>query len=516
MPSWLAGIRSWWASLPASQRTKLVVAAAGVVAGLLLAVQWVGREKFVPLFTNLEMREAAEVVTRLKEEKVPYRLVADGTTILVPEDKVYDLRLEVAGSGLLAGSGVGFELFDKTPLGMTEAQWHVNYQRALQEELRRTIVQYDEVEQARVHLVIPQPSVFVEEARPASAAVLLRLKPMANLIPEQVKSIMYLVASSVEGMRPEDVRVVDTRGRVLSEGVFPEEGEGLTVAAGKQEELKRSFEQSLERRIQSKLETILGPGNVVVMVTADVDFSRREVTRLEYDDTGSVRSEQVVQEQATSSGGAALPPVGDVNRQPETYLQFSPGGEASYNRTQTTRNYELGKTEEKIVYAPGRLQRLATAVVVNGPLDGGTQEQIQNIVAAATGYNAQRGDQIAVMSMAFDRSYQAQMEEEMAKAEQEARRRQQLEQYLRLGVLGAVVLVGLVVLLRLARRRPAPPAVELAPALEPTVPVKVEREVEERLAAERETRSKLERAREIVQRRPEEAVQLIKAWLGED
>lgn len=498
----------------------MVLALAGAVAGLIFLGQWTGREKYVPLFTNLEMREAAEIVAKLKDEKVPYRLVADGTTILVPEDKVYDLRLEVAGSGLLAGSGVGFELFDKTQLGMTDTQWHLNYQRALQEELRRTIVQYDQIEQARVHLVIPQPSVFLEEARPASAAVLLKLRPMAKLSPEQVRSIMYLVASSVEGMRPEDVRVVDTQGHVLSEGVLPEGEEGENILAGaKQQELKRNFEQSLERRIQQKLETVLGPGNVVVMVTADLDFDRREVTRLEYDDTGAVRSEQTVQEQASSTGGASLPPVGDVNRQPETYMQSTPGGQASYNRNETTRNYELGKTEEKVVYAPGRLQRLATAVIVNGPLDAATQQQIQNIVAAATGYNAQRGDQIAITSMAFDRTYQTQMEQEMAQAEAERQRRERLQQYLTWGAIGVALFGAFVLGLMVVRRRPAPAPVELAPALEEVVPVEEvgRREEEERAAAaEREARNKVERIREIVQRRPEEAVQLLKAWLGEE
>ncbi|MBC7337848.1 MAG: flagellar M-ring protein FliF, partial [Clostridia bacterium] len=152
-------LKEWWGGLPAARRTVLVLAAAGVLAGILFLGQWAGRERYVPLFTNLEMREAAEIVAKLKEQKVPYQLVADGTTILVPEKRVYDLRLEVAGSGLLSGSGVGFELFDKTQLGMTDTQWHLNYLRALQEELRRTIVQYEQVEQARVHLVIPQPSV---------------------------------------------------------------------------------------------------------------------------------------------------------------------------------------------------------------------------------------------------------------------------------------------------------------------------------------------------------------------
>ncbi|MGB9885481.1 MAG: flagellar basal-body MS-ring/collar protein FliF [Moorellales bacterium] len=504
--------------MPAGRRTALVLAVAAALAALILAVQLGGREKYVPLFTNLELPEAAEVVAKLKEDKVPYRLVADGTTILVPESKVYDLRLEVAGSGLLAGSGVGFELFDKTQLGMTDTQWHLNYQRALQEELRRTIVQYDQIEQARVHLVIPQPSVFLEEARPASAAVLLKLKPMASLTAEEVRSIIYLVASSVEGMRPENVRVVDTQGRVLSEGVLPEEEAGENLLAGvKQQELKRRFEQELERRIQQKLEAVLGPGNVVVMVTADLDFSRREVTRLEYDDTGAVRSEQVLQEQGNSTGGAALPVVGDANRQPETYLQSTSGGEASYNRSQTTRNYELGKTEEKVVYAPGRVERLATAVVINGPVDTSTQQQIREVVEAAAGYNPQRGDQIALTSMAFDRTFQTQMEQEMARAEAELRRRQQIQQYVTWGATGAALLGAFILGMLLVRRRPMPVPVELAPALEAAGPVvEPSREEEVVATAEREARDKVERVREIVRRRPEEAVQLLKAWLGED
>lgn len=509
-------VRDWWTGMTAGRRAMIVVVAAVIVALAVFLGQVLGRPQYTVLFSNLEMNEAASIVEKLKELNVPYQLQGEGT-ILVPAGQVYDLRLQVAGSGVLAGSGVGFELFDQAQMGMTDTQWHLNYIRALQEELRRTIVQYQQVRQARVHLTIPEPSVFITEERPASAAVVLELQPLASLNPEQVRSIMYLVASSVEGMNPQDVRVIDTTGRLLSEGVLEETGEAaVSAVAGRQQELRRQFEKELEQRVQAKLEQILGPGNAVVMVTADLDFTQREVSSTDYGDT-SVRSEQVIQEQGSGTGGST-PPVADPNRQPPVYGTVVPGGETNYDRTEETRNYEVDQVQERSIYPPGEVRSISTAVVVNGPVAANTEQQVQDMVSAAIGYQPQRGDRINVMSMAFDRTYVQQAEAEMQQLAAEERRRRQLQQYLTWGATAAVIAVGFILVLMLARRREVmQPAMEMAPALEEMIPPEeVVYRPSELPAEAREAKAKQERVKEIAKERPEEAAQLVKTWLGEE
>lgn len=509
----LRGMSARWNALPVARRVGLVLVVAIVGAGLFFLVYAVGKEKYVPLFTQLEPAEAGAVVEKLKELRVPYQLTDEGETILVPEDKVHELRLELANTGVLAGKGVGFELFDQTPLGMTETQWRVNYQRALQEELRRTITQYEEVKDARVHLVIPEPTVFVREKGEPSAAVVVALKPLATLNPEQVKSIMYLVASSVEGMKPENVRVMDTAGNLLSEGVALAAGPASALSQH-QQELKRNFEKDLEKRLEGALERVLGPGNAVVMVSANLDFNQQEVTRLDFDDRGVVRSEQVVEEEGRGPGGAQGP-VGELNRQPTTYEVTTGGGEGSYRKTETTRNYEVGQTQTKTVYAPGRLLNLSTAVAVNGPLAPDTVEQVRQIVAAGTSYRPERGDQIMVTSLAFNRSYVEEMAAQMAAAEEEAKRRGQLKQYVTWGLTGLAILLAFILILVLLRRRPAPLVPEMAPAVEEYFPFEEIKPAPPPLL-DQEAKARQDRAREVVRQRPEEAAQLVKTWLGEE
>lgn len=513
--AWLRQIGDWWRGRPAGTQAAIIIGGATLVAALLFLAQWLGRPQYVPLFTNLEIDEAAAVVNYLKENRIPYQLQGEGT-ILVPQEQVYDLRLQVAGSGLLTGTGAGFELFDKAQLGMTDTQWHLNYQRALQEELRRTITTYDQVEQARVHLVIPQPSVFIRNESPAQAAVVLKLRPLATLSPEQVRSIMYLVASSVEGMQPENVRVIDTEGRVLSEGVLASDEAGAASAlTAQQQEQKRNFERQLEQRVQQKLEQILGPGNVVVMVSADLDFSRREVSRTDYGDS-TIRSEQITQEQGSGTGGALPPQVGDPNRQPPVYGAVTGTGESSYNKSQEIRNYEVDQTQEKITYPPGEIRAISTSVAINGPLAADTVQQVENIVRAAVGYQEQRGDQISVVPMAFDRSYIEEAQAEMARLATEEERQRRLQQYISLGITAAVIVMAFLIILMLLRRRQPQPVLELAPSIEEMVPAEVVPPTPVGARIDDEVKRKQEQVKDIVKQHPEEAAQLVKTWLGED
>lgn len=455
---------------------------------------------YAPLFKGLSAEDAGAIVQKLEEMKVPYRLTDGGTTIVVPKGEVYRTRANLAAGGALSGSGSGFELFDKSRLGVTDFEQQVNYQRALQEELRRTIVQLAEVEQARVHLVIPRKSVFVEEQQKPSASIAVKLKPLARLKPEQVEGIVALVCGGVEGLKPEDVHVIDMAGNVLSDVV----SDGTQTRAVKtQQDLRRAYERELERRITAVLAKISGPDKAVAMVSADFDFSQREtVTTIAYGEP-VILSEQTLTEQ--NGGGTAAGVPGTGSNLVPTYPAGTNGGDG-YSRQEVTRNYQVGQRQEKVIEVPGRLRRLATSVVVDAQLNQATIQRIEDVVAGAIGYSAERGDEIQVASMAFDKSYQKKLEAEMAAAEAKAAKEARREQILTLikqGVIGFAVVVFLLLFIRwLGRIKPA------APKIEEVIPVQVgpQPKVDERYVQIKET----------AQKKPEEVADVIRLWLAEE
>ncbi|MGB9660796.1 MAG: flagellar basal-body MS-ring/collar protein FliF [Moorellaceae bacterium] len=510
-------IAAYWSGLTPAKRSALLVVTLATLAATALLVNWLLQPDYVPLFSKLDQRDAAAVVEKLKEMKIPYQLANEGTTILVPQDKVYETRLSLASAGVLGRNSLGFELFDQNKLGMTDYERRINYQRALQEELRRTIMALEEVEDARVHLVLPQPSVFLEEKVPPSASIVLKLKPLARLQPDQVQGIMQLVAGSVEGLKPENVHIIDTQGNVLSAGLADTGNPPLGVQQQRQQELKRAVEKDLEQRIQDMLTRILGPGQAVAMVNVELDFNYQEVTRREWGKQGALRSEQVRTDQGTTAGVGG--PTGDLNREPTGYAATTPGN-STYNKSETIRNYELDETQTRTVYAPGQIKRVSTSVAVNGPVDAQKEDQIRQIVAAAVGFQPARGDQIAVLSLAFDDSLRQRAEAEMAQAEAAEKRRQQIRLYVTLAGAGLGLLVMLILLLILRRRRAAP-ALEGLPEVK--VPLEQVLATEEQVAIseeerreEMERRARQERMRELVRQHPEEVAQLLKAWLKEE
>lgn len=507
----------WWTNLSPTKR--IVYPALLVVAliAILVGTQRLTRVEYAPLFGNLDPQGASAIVEKLKQDKVPYQLTDGGATIMVPKDKVYDLRLQMAGSGLVAGAGgKGFELFDQNQLGLSDFQRQVDYQRALQVELQRTIGWMDPVEQSRVHIAMAQPSLYSQEEKPAQAVVSLQLKPMAKLNPEQIKSIVYLVSGAVGNLPPENVKVIDTRGEVLSDLILADlSSPSGSPSGGTQQELKRNFERDLEKRIGQVLEQVLGPNNAAVMVNANLDFSQHEVTRIEYGPNNVLRSEQVIQEQTTGTGPTAGTPGTPPNV--GTYPIPQTGGQQSSNRSETTRNYEVTQNQDRVVYAPGRLQNLSTSVVLDGALPPQTVNQVQDLVAAAMGFQPTRGDQINVTSIPFNRSWQQQQQQEMAQAAQDQARREALKLYITLGAIGLLVLAAVIgLLIWLRRRSPAQP--ELAGVEIPSVPVAAAGEVPapELSPEQQQERDRQEKVRESIRKQPDQAAQLLRTWVAED
>lgn len=498
-----------WKELSSSRKSIIsVMGIAIILAGLFLVLE-VTKEEYSPLFTGLDPKTASAVVDNLSQSGIRHRLEAEGTTIMVPKKQVYDIRIQLAGDGLLTNTGLGFELFDQSKLGVTEFERRLDYQRALQEELRRTIVQLKEVEQARVHLVMPEKSVFVKEERPASAAVTISLRPLANLSAEQIKGIIYLVSSSVDSLPPENVKIIDQSGFVLSEGVLTSDTGSLAYQNAAQYEMRRSLEKDLEKRVESMLERVLGLDRVVAMVTANLNFDQRHETSVEYGE-GSVLSQQTSQEESQSSGGnqGVAGIEGNVG-----VPYYSGGGQGTdtYNRNENTTNYLVDQTERTTVQAPGQIRRLSTAVVINGILDEEQTERIRAIIQTAVGYDFTRGDQITVESMFF--AGVPEPEPPFWETPTEEPFVRPLWQWVAIGAGALVLLLLLIFALRKKKKEEISSDTLQDRVLEPIPLSKVipELSVEERIRIEKQ-----KKIADIARERPDDAVLLLRAWISED
>lgn len=374
------------------------------------------RTDYRPLFTNLTSEDAGEIVKKLKDSKTPYQITADGKGVLVPSDKVYELRLTLASEGIPQGGGVGFEIFDRKNFGMTEFVQKLNYQRALQGELSRTIAQLTGVEQARVHLVIPEKSLFKDNEKPATASIVLKMKSNRALRDSEVQGVVHLVSASIEGMEPEHVTVLDSRGKILSKGGSSDPTTRMTSAM---QESQRSYEKSVEERIQSLLDRIVGGGKSVARVTAAFDFKQVERLEEKFDpESIAVRSEQRTEEKGASTTSSAGVPGVQTNLGRTTAGGGSASGGGSKN--DETLNYEVSRSTSKIIEPVGALSKISVAVLVDGKYEAPAAAKegqaakgkyiprspdellkIETLVKSAVGFNAERGDQLSVQNIPF-------------------------------------------------------------------------------------------------------------------
>jgi flagellar M-ring protein FliF len=381
-----------------------------VVAGFSGIFLWANKAEYKVLLTGLSTEDSAAVVEKLKELKIPYKFERNESTVLVPESKLHEARLGLAEAGL-PKSGVGFEIFDKTDFGTTEFVQQLNFQRALQGELARTIKEMEEEKDARVIIVLPKESVFVEDTKPPSASVFLKLR--TKLSREKVEAVVHLVASAVENLKPELVTVVDSDGKVLSKGLGLDENES---PMNKQFEYKLNFEKSMAGRIQTMLEEIVGPGKAIVRVTADMDFARVDMNEEIYDpDAQVIRSKQTVADKSDKNN-ANPANVSSVNPLGNTAGGQNPVESAQHQ--DETVNYEISKTVRVTQNPVGKVTRLSVAAVLDGTYkmqknDSGKMESVyvsrtseeltrfDTLVKQAMGYSADREDQVSVESMPF-------------------------------------------------------------------------------------------------------------------
>ena len=294
MPAFLMqlvnSIKAVWARMSVAQRVMVLGGFVFISSAAIGLSVWASRPDLKVLYSNLSAEDASVVIKSLQADKVMYQLTDNGKTILVPKEVVYDERIKIAGEGGLVGQGIGFEIFDKVKVGQTDFVQKINYTRALQGELSRTISEFPNVESARVHLVIPHRSLFVEERQSPSASVVLKLK-RPNLKPDQkeINAILNMMLMAVEGLDKTHVSISDNGGKVL----YQPESDSLAGASSTQMEHRQQVQRNLERRIEEMLQPMFGPGRVIAKVNVDMDFSQRTIRRELFDpEKTAVRSEQ--------------------------------------------------------------------------------------------------------------------------------------------------------------------------------------------------------------------------------
>jgi flagellar M-ring protein FliF len=401
--------------LSPKQRVTIVIAAIALLGGLFGLTRYLQYRDYKPLFTGMAAEDASAVVAKLKEDGVEYRLGENGTSVLVPSARVDELRLSLAGAGIPKSGRIGFELFDKTNFGATDFTEHVNFRRALEGELERSIKTLSDVDQARVHVTFPKDSVFIESRQPAKASVILSLHRNANLTPANVTAVRYLISSAVEGLAPEAVSVMDTRGNLLSRA---------SRALGDNSQLSEAtieYQQKVEKellaKIDSTLEPLLGPGRFHAAVSADCDFTSGEEHDEEYDPDHSVMStSQKTEDIAQNSAGAGGVP-GTASALPNPAIRSASFGGGNSRKTESV-SYNTSRTVKHIVYPQGGLSRLSISVLLDQDVRWeGTGSKarkiitppspekvtiIRNLISAAVGFNTDRGDQLTVETLPFE------------------------------------------------------------------------------------------------------------------
>ena len=369
------------------------VAATVILLGILMF--FLNEPNFSPLYSNLAEDDASKVVNYLNTEKIPYKIDNNGKTIEVPKEKVYEARMALAGKGIPSSGIVGYEIFDKNTMGMSEFMQKLNYKRALEGELARTIMEEDGVVGARVQLVIPQRSIFKDEEKKPTASVVLKLQNNYMMTKGNVAAVVNLVSSSVEGLTQNNVTVIDTKGRILSKEF---EDNPVAYSSSKQYEIKQTIESYLAQKAQTILDNILGPGNAIIQVNADINFDQVEKTMEMYDPDSQVAiSEQTTK---TENGG------------------ISSGDSTSQVSQNNTTNYEINKTVQKVIQGSGNIKRLSVAAVINNiskevkkgdsvktvsePRSSDQMQKLGDIIKNAIGVNPDRKDQFSIENISFE------------------------------------------------------------------------------------------------------------------
>jgi len=557
-------IKKLFASLSLGQKLSIAACALLVAAAMFGFAHWRRENDFRPIYTGMAAEDAGAVVQKLKETGTDYRLSDNGATLLVPSAKVAELRLQLALSGLPKSGRMGFEMFDKTNFGVTDFAEHVNYRRALEGELERSITSLAEVERARVHLTFPKESVYLEARQSAKASVILGLRNGAQLSPQNVMAVCNLLASAVEGLVPEAVAVVDTRGNLLNKPRKSSGSDGLELSEANLE-YRQQVEKDLLAKIQSTLEPLLGSDRFRAAVSADCDFSSGEQSEETFDPTHSVmvssqKSEDVAPSLALTGG---VP--GTASNLPRSPARAASGSSGSSRRSEEI-NYQSSRTLRRVQLPLGELKRVSVSLLIDQevhwegkaphlkqvlvPPSPEKLKTIHDLVAGAISFKADRGDQLIVETLPFEATLRSEPPEPPASSTLPAAPASPIEKWMRdpkilIGTAGGVVLLLVLAVFGMMRLRAksAGPAAEISAALPPGggVPAvaggeSADKKVEAQVAGQAERQARLDAEaldsiklssgasktealtkylRESLKKDPASQVQTLRTWIHE-
>jgi flagellar M-ring protein FliF len=514
------------------QKAVTVFAVLALVIGGYFFATWAAKPSYSILFNNLSTKDASAIVDSLDKSGTKYELANGGTTIMVPQDQVNNLRLSLSGEGLPGDSDTGYALLDQQGITTSDFMQHTNYQRALEGELANTIKSIDGVEAATVHLVIPQKDVFSDDQSKTTASVLVQSSPTKPLSNQQVQAIVHLVASSVEGLDPTQVTVAGGDGKILSTGGGAAVATGGGDSGGDSQTV--AFQNRLNTSLQNMLDSVVGPGHAVVTTTAQLDYDQTSTTTKSYssDPSTAPLSESVSREAYAGSCGAStggvLGPdniqVPNGNSGCSTTSSAAPG----YENSNAVRNNAVNETQEVRQSAPGAVKKLNVAVLLDSTTAGTVNSaQIQQLVSTAAGIDPTRGDTVAVAAMPFDTSAAQAAQKDLATQSAAAQTAKQ-SSLIKTGAMALVVLFLLFLAWRATRRAKKRKA--LSPAelkhledmqsaleqqrlaeLNSTIPSPAIEAFSPEVQAREERQREIE---QMVEEQPEEMAALLRGWLG--
>ena len=529
MGDWKERYLALWQRFSKRQRYIMLGSALALLLAILGISFWYGsKPDMVPLFTGMETKDAGEVAAQLKEQKVEFEVqeTKQGTNILVPSKNVHDARLELATQGLPRGNK-GFEIFDDSKLGVTEFQNKVNYLQALQGELTRTIEQIAAVEKARVHIVLPEDSLYKKNEKPATASIMLRLRPNVELSKKEIKGIVNLAAHSIQGLSPENITIVDDTGKILND---PDENEeqNVTQKTMTQLEMTKKVQKNIQDNVQTLLDQSLGEGRAFARVSVELDFDDRQIDRQIFtpvvDDSGIIRSQQDISENYQGTSTQPGGPAGVESNVPG-YVGVEGNANANYEKKESTKNYEVNEEKQRTVASPGSIKRLTVAVLVNDSVTQTQQDSILRSVSSAAGINTDRGDTISVEPLPFS----TELADRRAAEEQAARDREDRIFYMQVGfpLLILAIIIGALLMrrrrkqqeeaARIEAERQAKEEEERRIAAERAAAVEMgEIEADELTEDEQRQLSEKQTLQQLIDQKPAEVAMLIKTWLAEE
>jgi flagellar M-ring protein FliF len=405
--SWLQSLVDFLKGLGAARLMAMIAVTAALIGFFAFVIMRVTTPQMTTLFTDLSMEDSSSIIKDLERQAIPFELRNDGSIIMVPKDKVTRLRMKLAEGGLPKGGGVGYEIFDKSDaLGTTSFVQNINHLRALEGELARTIRGIDRVQAARVHLVLPERPLFSRETPEPSASIVVRVR--GALEPAQIRAIRHLVASAVNGLKPQRVSIVDEAGQLLADGSLTD----VDQAVG--DERRNSYEKRMRKQVEDIVSSVVGQGRARVELSADFDFNRITQTSDKYDPEGRVlRSSQTREESsATADNSGQVTVNNELPGAQQNGTQQTARDQSK--KTEETNNYEISRTTKTEVTEAGRVNRISVAVLVDGAYGKNEKgelvyrerskdelDRIAALVRSAIGFNQKRGDQVEVVNLKF-------------------------------------------------------------------------------------------------------------------